>query len=107
MLYNTKKTKATIILSLVFSFVLVSLSGSFTAKADATIQEQGLSILNNVLCLDLTKYTVTINEIPEELQLSYFDVLPMKDVGYDLTSEESKLKTLHFCRRKIADDTRA
>jgi len=91
---NTNKTKATIILSLVFSFVLVSLSESFTAKAEATLQEKGISILNNVLGLDLTKYTVTINEIPAELQLPYFDVLPMKDIGYDLTSEESKVKTL-------------
>jgi len=92
---KTKKIKLMmIILLLVFSFVLVSLSESFTAKAEATLQEKGVSIINNVLGLDLTKYTVTINEIPAEQQISYFDVLPMKDIGYDLTSGESELKTL-------------
>ena len=35
MLSNTKKTKSTIALLLVFSFILVSLSQSFTAKAEA------------------------------------------------------------------------
>jgi hypothetical protein len=70
--------------------------------AELTTQQKGLAILRNVVGLNLTKYSVTTKEIPANQQASYFGVVPQENVGYELASGESRLKTLYtFVRGKL------
>lgn len=62
--------------------------------AETTIQEKGLSILGDVVGLDLAKYTVTTKEYQLGSSASYLGVVPQENVAYDLTSDASKLKVL-------------
>ena len=95
-----KFVKRHFLLSIVlFSLLLVfSVTSSLAAPVyfpKPTTQEKGLTILNNVVGIDLTKYTVASKEYPQDYQTSYFGVVPQENVGYDLTSGESKLKMLY------------
>ena len=78
---------------LLVSSVSASLMPSVHA-AEMTVQQKGLSILSNVVGLDLAKYDVPAKEYQPDLQASYLGVVPQKCVGYELTSGESKLKLL-------------
>jgi hypothetical protein len=93
---NRKLLPITILLLLVSSIAYVGLVPNAYA-AETTNQEKGLSILNNVVGLDLSKYTVTTNEYPQQkgTPALYLDVVPQESIGYDLTSGESKLKMLY------------
>jgi hypothetical protein len=82
-----------ILVALLISTAYATLAPSVRA-AQATSREKGLSILKNVVDLDLTKYMVTVEEAPKDSQISYFDVAPQEDVGYELMSSNGKLKTL-------------
>lgn len=62
--------------------------------AEATSKEKGLSILSNVVDLNLTKYKVTPKEYPQSYNSSYLGVVPQEDVDYDLVSEGSRVKAL-------------
>jgi len=79
---------------LLVSSVSASLMPSVHA-AEMTVQQKGLSILSNVVGLDLAKYDVPAKEYQPDLQASYLGVVPQKCVGYELTSGESKLKLLY------------
>jgi len=57
----------------------------------SAIEKKGLPILNNVLSLDIAKYTTTSKEGPQD---SYLDVLPQENVHYTLESDSSKLDML-------------
>lgn len=95
----TKNSKRKFLLITVFLSVLLSCSayGSLIPNAPAaelTIQQKGLTILSNVVGLDLAKYNVTTTEYQPNVQASYLGVVPQTNVGYDLTSADNKLKLL-------------
>jgi len=95
----TKHEKGRFLLSVVlFSLLSVTCLYSFPPStvyaAEEAVAENGLTILNAVVGLDVTKYAVTTKEYPQNYNSSYLGVVPQKDVGYELTSEESKVKTL-------------
>jgi hypothetical protein len=70
--------------------------------AEVTNQEKGLSILNNVVGLDLSRYTVTAEEAQTDSTASYLGVIPQENVEYDLTSEGNKLNALYtFANGKL------
>jgi hypothetical protein len=70
--------------------------------AEMPNQQKGLSILGNVVGLDLTKYAVTAKETPADSQASYLGVVPQENVAYDLTSDGSKVKMLYtFANGKL------
>jgi hypothetical protein len=62
---------------------------------ELTLQQKGLSIMNDVVGLDMAKYSVTNKEIQLEPQILYMDVLPQKKVEYDLISGENSLRALY------------
>lgn len=62
--------------------------------AEVATEAKGMSILDSVVGLNLTKYSVTTSEIQADQQATYFGVLPQEDVEYDLMSGESHLKAL-------------
>lgn len=78
---------------LLFSCVYSSLSSAVYA-AEETIRKNGLTILSDVVGLDITKYAVTTKEYPQNYNSSYLSVVPQKDVGYKFTSEVSKVTAL-------------
>jgi hypothetical protein len=81
-----------------FSLLLVSCVFSSPPSpvyaAEETIAEKGLTILSNVVGLNITKYVVTTKEYPQNYNTSYLGVVPQKDVGHEFTSEGSKIKAL-------------
>lgn len=86
---------------LITLFLMILLSSSAYAvlipnvcATEASAQENGLSILTNVVGLDLTRYVVTSKEYPQNYNSSYFGVVPQTDVDYELISEGSKVKVL-------------
>jgi hypothetical protein len=79
---------------LLISCVYASLMPSAHAT-ELTLQQKGLSIMNDVVGLDIAKYTVTTKEYPQDPQASYLGVVPQENVAYDLASDGSKLKALY------------
>ena len=84
----------TLVLSMFFISSMYAALIPNAHAAQITTQQKGLSILSNVVGLDLAKYTVTTKELQADQQASYFGVVPQENVGFDLASGESKLKTL-------------
>ncbi len=62
---------------------------------EMTNQQKGISISGNVVGLDLTKYTVKIEETHTDSQASYLGVVPQENVAYNLNSDGSKIKMLY------------
>ena len=93
-----KKTK-TLLIAIILSVILVYSAFAIlvpsTKAVEVTNQRKGLSILSNVVGLDLTKYTMTAEETQVDSQASYLGVIPQENVVYDLTSNDSKLKALY------------
>ena len=86
---------------LVFSCVYAALVPSANA-AEVTNQQKGLSILSNVVGLNLTKYTVTAEDAQAGPQASYLDVVPQEKVTYELTADRSTIKALYtFANGKL------
>lgn len=95
----TKNSKRKLLLMTVFLSVLLSCStyAPLIPNAHAlelTTQQKGLAILNDVVGLDVTKYSVTTKEIQAVQQAAYLGVIPKEDVEYELTSSKSRLKAL-------------
>ena len=59
--------------------------------AEPTLQEKGLTVLNNVVGIDLAEYTAVPKDFASD---SYFGVLPQEKVDYTLESAESRLNVL-------------
>jgi hypothetical protein len=57
----------------------------------SAIEEKGLSILSNVLSLDMEKYATASKEGPQDL---YMDAIPEENVHYTLQSDDSKVDML-------------
>jgi len=87
--YSSKVLITTVLLFLMF-LSLVSLASDAYA-AEPTTQEKGLTVVNNVIGIDLTEYSTTPEDFAQD---SYLGVLPQEKVGYTLESAESKLKVL-------------
>ncbi len=60
-----------------------------TNAAEMTTQEKGLSILNDAVGLDLSKYTVTQKDYQNYID-QYWEI-PQESICYDFDSKESKL----------------
>ncbi|MCW4045308.1 MAG: hypothetical protein NWE94_07325 [Candidatus Bathyarchaeota archaeon] len=94
-----KNSKHRLLFITVFFMVLLcstacaSLIGSVNA-AEVTAREKGLSILSNVVGLDLARYGVATEEIQKESQTACVGVVPQDDVCFELMSSGSRLKTL-------------
>jgi hypothetical protein len=56
--------------------------------AEATIQQEGLSVTDNVIGVDLTKYATVSEDYRQDL---YLDVLPQENLRYTLETGGSKL----------------
>jgi len=84
----------------VILFSLLMISCVYTSMispvyaVDETMEKKGLTIINDVVGLDITKYAVTTKEYPHDNASSYRSVVPQETVGYDLTCEGSKLRIL-------------
>ncbi len=95
---NDSKKKLLVIAIL---FTILLSSGIYAAllpnvhAAEASVQEKALSILSNVIGLDLAKYTISTKEYPQDAYASYLGVIPQENVAYDLTADGSKLKMLY------------
>jgi hypothetical protein len=59
--------------------------------AEVTIQEKGLLILNDVVGLDLSKYSIASREGPQK---AYLSVVPQENVRYTLETDGSKVDLL-------------
>ena len=62
---------------------------------EVTNQQKTLSIMGNVVGLNLTKYDVTTTETSVAAQASYLGVVPQENVAAELTSDGSKLKAIY------------
>ena len=76
---------------LLLSSVCISLIPSAHATETA-VQDKGTTILNNVVGLDITKYTTTTQQYPQD---SYLDVIPQENVRFRLESNTSKVDMLY------------
>jgi hypothetical protein len=65
---------------------------SSTHAADVAVQQKGLTILNNVVGLDLANYSTVVNECPQD---SYLGVVPEENVRYTLESNGSRVDALY------------
>lgn len=79
-------------------FVILTLSFCLTSLPNAcasvsTSQQNGLSILTNVVGLNLTKYMLTTNTYPQNTS-SLLGVGPQENIEYNLTSCGSELSVL-------------
>jgi parallel beta-helix repeat protein len=91
-----KKSTLLLVLLLILCFVVVSIPEINVAKAeysDLTPPEKVLTILEEVVCLDMAKYSTDL-EFYAQFPLLYFDVLPQEDVKYVLKSNESELEVI-------------
>ncbi len=82
-----------------FLIVTIGLNGSVLCNAanpeysESTAPEKVLTILENVVGLDMAKYSTDL-EFYAQAPFLYFDVLPQEDVKYALESNESKLEVI-------------
>jgi hypothetical protein len=60
--------------------------------ADITVQQKGLTILNNVVGLYMANYSTVLTECPKD---SYLGVVPQENVRYTLESNGSKVDALY------------
>jgi hypothetical protein len=84
----------TVILSLLFISSTYAVLIPNVHAAEMTPQQKGLSILSNVVGLDLAKYTVTTKE-NQTGQTSYVGVVPQENVLYTLESNGNKIDVLY------------
>ena len=94
-----KENKRKLLFITVFLLIVLSFSAYASLvpnvhAAEITTQEKGLSILSNVVGLDLAKYTVTTKENQAD-QASYLGVVPQENVLYTLESNSNKVDVLY------------
>lgn len=83
----------TLILTLLLVYSVYAAVTPNVQAADIATKDKGLLILNTVVGLNLTQYSVTTKEARID-QALYLGVLPQEDVEYDLMSSENKLRAL-------------
>src|SRR3989304_3121905 len=84
-----------IILLLLCSTACVSLAPSVHAATQSALQQKGMSILSNVVGIDVTKYAITSKEYPQNQTGAYPFVVSEEKVGYTLSSGTSNLNVLY------------
>lgn len=92
----TKKTKRkllfiTVLLSTLFLYSTYAALTPIAHAEEMNTQQKGISILSNVVSLDLTKYATISKEYPQD---SYLGVVPKETARYILDSNGSKLDML-------------
>jgi hypothetical protein len=99
---NLKKTsRLTILLSILIVSCVCFTSATTVYAAEETLREKSLTVVNDVMSVDLTKYTEFTKEHKEGL-LSYLDVVPQKFVECEFTSSGSKLRMFFtFANEKL------
>jgi hypothetical protein len=84
--------KAFLISTVIFSLLLATCVTSSVYASEETIEQKGLTTLNDVVGLDLAKYATISKEYPAD---SYLDVVPQENVRYNIESNGSKIEM--FC----------
>jgi hypothetical protein len=83
---------------ILFSLLMISCVCTSTISpvyaATDTLEPKGLTIINDVVGLDITKYDVTTKEYPHYNASSYRSVVPQETIDYDLTCEGGKVRIL-------------
>ncbi|MCW4005551.1 MAG: PKD domain-containing protein [Candidatus Bathyarchaeota archaeon] len=82
------------LLFLLISANYASLIPSATAETLTPEEQKGLSILSNVMSLDVGKYAVTLKEYSQNYSVDYLSSFSQKTVGFNLNSSTSKLNVL-------------
>jgi hypothetical protein len=96
-----KNLIATVLILTLMTFSAYAALVPSAHATEATLQDKGLSTLNNVVGIDTAKYSVTTKQ-QQDTSFSYLGVVPIETVAYDLTSENSKMKALYtFANGKI------
>jgi hypothetical protein len=91
-----KRFVTLLVLSLILCFVVIFIPEIKVAKAeysDLTTPEKVLTVLEEVVGLEMEKYSTDL-EFFAEAPFLYFDVLPQEEVKYLLESNESKLEVI-------------
>lgn len=78
----------TIVVALLFSSLYTYTIPNAQAS-QPTVQQKGLSILNDAVGIDIASYNATVKEYSQN---SYFGVIPQQNIQYTLQSDTSKLK---------------
>ncbi len=95
----TENSRRKLLFTMLFLIILV-VSSTYAAitpsvqAAKMTPQQKGLTILSDVVGVDLTKYNVAVKDYSEASQASYLGVVPQQSVIYNLTSDKSELSML-------------
>jgi hypothetical protein len=99
---NTNSKQKMLAITILLSMLMISSAAVFAPEVQATeltIQEKGLTILNDVVGIDVAEYTTTPKTLSPN---SYFDVIPQENVEYNLKSEDSTIKLrCTFANRKL------
>lgn len=90
MIEKSKVFTTIIITALILICTFASLITNANA-AEPTVQQKGLTILNNVVDVDSSKYNVATKYYPPNPQATYLGVVPQESIIYNLTSDENKL----------------
>ena len=83
-----------IILSAILVFCVYSHPLPDAYATETNINEKGLTTLKSVVGLDLDEYTVATKEYPSDSSAPPIGIVPQENVGYNLSSESSKLEIL-------------
>jgi hypothetical protein len=85
---NKKRLFVTTFITLMIIYsVYASLTPTMQAS-EVKLQQKGLSISNNVVGIDITKYTITAKEHPQD---AYLGALSQENIKYTLQSNQSTL----------------
>ena len=93
----TKESKRKLLfITVILAMLLISSAYAILVPnahaSPTTLQQNGVSILSNVVGLDLAKYTLTSNIYPQNA--SFIGVVPQESIEYNLTSQGSGLDVL-------------
>jgi hypothetical protein len=91
-MYKLSKTSvSSFVACLTVLLVCISLVPE-TMAIDSSNQQKGLAVADQVLNLDLSKYSVKTEEYPQN---SYFNVVAQENIAYEFKAETGKLKLLY------------
>jgi hypothetical protein len=93
------KTKKVLLITVILSLLFISSAYAVLTPnahaAEINIQQKGLDVTNNVVGLDLSKYTVTQKEDITNHQASYLGLIPQENVKYNMVSDSGELNVLY------------
>ena len=93
----TKKPQRLLLTTILITVLIVILASSFCLSllpnayaSPSTLQQKGVSILSNVVGLNLAKYTMSSDTLPQSSS-SILGAVPQQVIEYNLTSSASRL----------------